>query len=41
MSKKPGREEFVNVAKITGLGALVIGSVGFILNISAQLLRLS
>lgn len=40
VSKKPGREEFVNVAKITGLGVLVIGSVGFILSMAAQLLNL-
>lgn len=40
VSKKPGKEEFVNVAKITGLGVLVIGSIGFILTMAAQLLSL-
>jgi protein transport protein SEC61 subunit gamma and related proteins len=39
VSKKPGREEFMNVAKITGIGVLIIGAIGFIINIAAQLLR--
>jgi protein transport protein SEC61 subunit gamma and related proteins len=38
VSKKPGREEFVNVAKITGIGVLIIGAIGFIISIAAQLL---
>ena len=39
VSKKPGRDEFLNVAKITGIGVLIIGAIGFIINIAAQLLR--
>ena len=35
--KKPGRDEFTNVAKITGIGVLIIGAIGFIINIGAQL----
>jgi protein transport protein SEC61 subunit gamma and related proteins len=38
VSKKPGREEFVNVAKITGIGVLIIGAIGFVISIAAQLL---
>ncbi|MBZ2165562.1 MULTISPECIES: protein translocase SEC61 complex subunit gamma [Methanobacterium] len=38
VSKKPGREEFMNVAKITGIGVLIIGAIGFIISIAAQLL---
>jgi len=38
VSKKPGREEFMNVAKITGIGVLIIGAIGFIISIGAQLL---
>ncbi len=38
VSKKPGREEFMNVAKITGIGVLIIGAIGFIISIVAQLL---
>jgi protein transport protein SEC61 subunit gamma-like protein len=38
VSKKPGREEFFNVAKITGIGVLIIGAIGFVISIAAQLL---
>jgi len=38
VSRKPGREEFLNVAKITGIGVIIIGTIGFIISISAQLL---
>lgn len=38
VSKKPGREEFMNVAKITGIGVLIIGAIGFVISIGAQLL---
>lgn len=38
VSKKPGKEEFMNVAKITGIGVIIIGAIGFIISIVAQLL---
>lgn len=38
VSKKPGRDEFLNVAKITGIGVLIIGTIGFVISIGAQLL---
>ena len=38
VSKKPGRDEFLNVAKITGIGVLIIGAICFIISIIAQLL---
>ena len=38
VSKKPGRDEFFNVAKITGIGVLIIGAIGFVISIAAQLL---
>ena len=38
VSRKPGREEFFNVAKITGLGVIIIGAIGFVISIIAQLL---
>ncbi|UTB31644.1 MAG: protein translocase SEC61 complex subunit gamma [Methanobacterium sp. ERen5] len=38
VSRKPGREEFLNVAKITGIGVIIIGAIGFIISIGAQLL---
>ena len=37
VSKKPGRDEFTNVAKITGIGVLIIGAIGFIISIIALL----
>ena len=37
VSKKPGRDEFTNVAKITGIGVLIIGAIGFVISIGAQL----
>ena len=29
VAKKPGREEFMQVAKVAGIGILLIGFVGF------------
>ncbi len=37
VSKKPDRTEFINVAKITGIGIIIIGVIGFIINISASI----
>ena len=38
ITKKPGAEEFKAVVKVTGLGMLVIGAIGFIIFILKQLL---
>jgi protein transport protein SEC61 subunit gamma-like protein len=38
ISKRPDREEFVNVAKITGIGIIIIGVIGFIITLVAQLI---
>ncbi|MDI6702887.1 protein translocase SEC61 complex subunit gamma [Methanothermobacter wolfeii] len=38
VSKKPTREEYINVSKVTGIGIIIIGVVGFIISIIAQLL---
>jgi protein transport protein SEC61 subunit gamma-like protein len=38
VSKKPDREEFVNVAKITGIGIIIIGVIGFAIYLIGQLL---
>lgn len=38
VAKRPDREEYLNVAKITGLGIIVIGVIGFIISLIAQLL---
>lgn len=38
VAKRPDREEFLTVAKITGLGIIVIGVIGFVISLTAQLL---
>ncbi|MAF99370.1 MAG: protein translocase SEC61 complex subunit gamma [Nanoarchaeota archaeon] len=38
ITKKPGGEEFKAVVKVTGLGMLAIGAVGFIIFMLKQLL---
>lgn len=39
VSRKPDREEFINVAKVTGIGIIIIGAIGFIINIIGQLIQ--
>jgi len=38
IAEKPDREEFETSAKITGLGILLIGGVGFLFYMAAQLI---
>ncbi|MFH2021470.1 MAG: protein translocase SEC61 complex subunit gamma [archaeon] len=38
VTKKPTGEEFKNIVKISGLGALVLGAIGFILFIIKEIL---
>ncbi len=37
VSSKPDKEEFKQTAKITGIGILIIGIIGFLIFIAAQL----
>ncbi|EKF85182.1 protein translocase SEC61 complex subunit gamma [Methanobacterium formicicum] len=39
VSKKPDREEYINVAKVTGIGIILIGVIGFIISIIGQLIQ--
>jgi protein transport protein SEC61 subunit gamma-like protein len=39
VSRKPDREEYVNVAKVTAVGIALIGVIGFIISIIGQLLQ--
>lgn len=39
ITKKPQSFEFKSVLKITGIGILIIGLMGFIVNISWQLIK--
>lgn len=38
INKKPDREEFMNAAKVTGAGMLLIGFIGFIFYLVSTLL---
>ena len=38
ISRRPDREEFLNVAKITGIGIIIIGVIGFVITLIAQLI---
>lgn len=39
VSKKPDREEYINVAKVTGIGIILIGVIGFIISIIGQIIQ--
>lgn len=36
VARKPGKDEYLDVAKVTGLGILLIGLVGFVITMIAQ-----
>ena len=38
ITKKPNKEEFLTTVKISGIGILVIGAIGFILHLINQLI---
>ena len=38
ISRRPDRDEFVNVAKITGIGIIIVGVIGFVISLIAQLI---
>ena len=38
VSKKPDAEEYKMVAKVTGIGIIIIGVIGFIITLISQLL---
>ena len=38
VSKRPDMEEYQNVSKVTGIGVIIIGVIGFIVSILAQLI---
>jgi len=39
ITKKPSSEEFKITAKVTSIGTLIIGFIGFIIHILSQLIR--
>ena len=38
VTKKPNGDEYQNLTKVTGIGILVIGAIGFILTLALQLI---
>ncbi|MEM4525010.1 MAG: protein translocase SEC61 complex subunit gamma [Methanothermobacter sp.] len=38
VSKKPDREEYFTVAKVTGIGIIIIGVIGLIITLLTQIL---
>lgn len=38
VARKPDREEYLTIAKVTGLGILLIGLVGFVITMIATLI---
>lgn len=38
VTKKPSKKELITIVKVTGIGMLVIGFLGFLINIIWQLL---
>lgn len=38
VTRKPNMEEFKTIVKVTGLGVLIIGLIGFIIAITGQLM---
>ncbi len=38
ITKKPGKEEYKSVVKVTGLGIIAIGAIGFLIFLLKQLL---
>jgi protein transport protein SEC61 subunit gamma and related proteins len=39
ITKKPGKEEYLAVVKVTGLGILVIGAIGFAIFLVVELMK--
>lgn len=39
ITKRPDMEEFKNAVKVTGLGIIIIGIIGFIISIVVQLIK--
>ncbi|PKP54402.1 MAG: protein translocase SEC61 complex subunit gamma [Candidatus Altiarchaeales archaeon HGW-Altiarchaeales-3] len=39
LTRKPKQSEYSDVAKITGLGIIVLGAIGFIIFLISQIIR--
>jgi protein transport protein SEC61 subunit gamma-like protein len=38
LSRKPRRQEFIAITKVTGLGAIVVGVIGFAIRMIVQII---
>jgi protein transport protein SEC61 subunit gamma-like protein len=38
VTKKPSKEEFRNIVKVTGIGILIIGLLGFVIHVIKELI---
>jgi protein transport protein SEC61 subunit gamma-like protein len=39
LSKKPRRGEFITITKVTGLGTIVVGAIGFLIRMIVQIIQ--
>jgi len=39
ITKKPGKEEFFSIVKVTGLGIIVVGIIGFAIFMVVELMK--
>jgi len=39
ITKKPGKTEYLAVVKVTGLGILIIGAIGFAIFLAVELMK--
>ena len=39
ITKKPSGEEFKTIVKVTGIGTLIIGFIGFVIHLISQLIK--
>jgi protein transport protein SEC61 subunit gamma-like protein len=39
VAKKPNREEYLNFSKVTAIGIVIIGIIGFIMTLIFQLIK--
>ena len=40
LTKKPNKQEFLTIVKVTGIGILIIGFIGFIITIGYALITI-
>jgi len=38
ITKKPSKEEFISIAKVTGIGILAVGLLGFLINLISRII---